>query len=137
MGLRVLEGGGISDPWLSSCLQHQVAEQFFTAVAKLALHHGWVSNEHFSVDGTFVEAWASMKSFRPKDEPKGPSSGNAWMDFKGEKRRNDTHQSTTDAEAKLLSKSSGKEAKQCVIHGKGWSGMRERRTLSLPSPARR
>jgi transposase len=94
-------------------LQHQVAELFFTAVVELARHHGWVSNEHFSVDGTLIEAWASMKSFRPKDEPKGPGSGNHWMDFKGEKRRNDTHQSTTDAEAKLLRKGPGKEAKLC------------------------
>jgi len=94
-------------------LQHQVAELFFTAVVALARHHGWVSNEHFSVDGTLIEAWASMKSFRPKDEPKGPGSGNGWMDFKGEKRRNDTHQSITDAEAKLLRKGLGKEAKLC------------------------
>jgi len=94
-------------------LQHQVAELFFTAVVELARHHGWVSNEHFSVDGTLIEAWASMKSFRPKDEPKGPGSGNGWTDFKGEKRRNDTHQSITDAEAKLLRKGLGKEAKLC------------------------
>lgn len=94
-------------------LQHQVAELFFTAVVELARHHGWVSNEHFSVDGTLIEAWASLKSFRPKDEPKGPGSGNAWMDFKGEKRSNDTHQSTTDTEAKLVRKGLGKEARLC------------------------
>jgi transposase len=94
-------------------LQHQVAELFFTAVVELARHHGWVSNEHFSVDGTLIDAWASMKSFRPKDEPKGPGSGNAWMDFKGQKRRNDTHQSTTDSEAKLVRKGCGKEARLC------------------------
>jgi transposase len=94
-------------------LQHQVADLFFTAIVELARHHGWVSNEHFSVDGTLIEAWASTKSFRPKDEPKGPGSGNAWMDFKGEKRSNDTHESTTDAEAKLLRKGLGKEAKLC------------------------
>ena len=94
-------------------LQHQVAELFFTAVVELARHHGWVSNEHFSVDGTLIEAWASMKSFRPKAEPQGPGSGNAWMDFKGEKRSNDTHQSTTDPEAKLLRKGPGKESKLC------------------------
>lgn len=94
-------------------LQHQVADLFFTAIVELARHHGWVSNEHFSVDGTLIEAWASTKSFRPKDEPKGPGSGNAWMDFKGESRRNDTHESTTDAEAKLVRKGPGKEAKLC------------------------
>src|SRR5690606_3820726 len=81
-------------------LQHQVADLFFYEVVELARRHGWVSNEHFSVDGTLIEAWASMKSFRPKDDQRGPGSGNAWMDFKGEKRRNDTHASTTDAEAK-------------------------------------
>jgi transposase len=94
-------------------LQHQVADLFFTAIVELARHHGWVSNEHFSVDGTLIEAWASTKSFRPKDEPKGPGSGNAWLDFKGEARRNDTHESTTDAEAKLVRKGPGKEAKLC------------------------
>lgn len=94
-------------------LQHQVADLFFTAIVELARHHGWVSNEHFSVDGTLIEAWASTKSFRPKDEPKGPGSGNGWLDFKGESRRNDTHESTTDADAKLVRKGPGKEAKLC------------------------
>jgi transposase len=94
-------------------LQHQVTELFLTAMVEMARHHGWVSNEHFSVDGTLIEAWASMKSFRSKDEPKGPVPGNGWMDFKVEKRRNDTHQSTTDAQAKLLRKGPGKEAKLC------------------------
>lgn len=93
--------------------EHQIAELFFTTVVELARVHGWVSNEHFSVDGTLIEAWASMKSFRPKDELQGPGSGNAWMDFKGEKRCNDTHESTTDPEAKLLRKSVGKEARLC------------------------
>jgi len=94
-------------------LQHEVADLFFTAIVELARHHGWVSNEHFSVDGTLIEAWASTKSFRPKDEPKGPGAGNAWTDFKGERRSNDTHASTTDAEAKLIRKATGKEAKLC------------------------
>ena len=94
-------------------LQHQVADLFFTAIVELARHHGWVSNEHFSVDGTLIEAWASTKSFRPKDEPKGPGSGNGWLDFKGESRRNDTHESTTDDDAKLVRKAPGKEAKLC------------------------
>jgi len=94
-------------------LQHQVADLFFYEVVELARRHGWVSNEHFSVDGTLIEAWASMKSFRPKDDQRGPGSGNAWMDFKGEKRSNDTHASTTDVEAKLVRKGPGKEARLC------------------------
>jgi transposase len=94
-------------------LQHQVADLFFYEVVELARRHGWVSNEHFSVDGTLIEAWASMKSFRPKDDQQGPGSGNAWMDFKGEKRSNDTHASTTDPEAKLVRKGPGKEARLC------------------------
>jgi hypothetical protein len=80
-------------------------------VVELARHNDWGSDEHFSVDGTLIEAWASMKSFRPKDETKGPGAGNAWADFKGEKRGNDTHESTTDSEAKLISKGQDKEAR--------------------------
>ncbi len=94
-------------------LTHQVAELFFSEIVELARKHGWVSDDHFSVDGTLIEAWASMKSFRPKGDDQGPGSGNAWMDFKGEKRRNDTHASTTDSEAKLMRKGPGKEARLC------------------------
>jgi transposase len=94
-------------------LKHHASDLFFAAVVELARERGWVSNEHFSADGTLLEAWASMKSFRPKDEPQGPGGGNAWMDFHGEKRSNDTHRSTTDPEAKLLKKSRGKEARLC------------------------
>lgn len=92
-------------------LRHEVADVFFAEVVDLARRHGWVSDDHFSVDGTLIEAWASMKSFRPKDDQQGPGSGNAWKDFKGEKRSNDTHASTTDPEAKLVRKSAGQEAK--------------------------
>jgi transposase len=94
-------------------LTHQVAELFFSEIVELARKHGWVSEDHFSVDGTLIEAWASMKSFRPKGDDQGPGSGNAWMDFRGEKRRNDTHASTTDSEAKLMRKGPGKEARLC------------------------
>jgi hypothetical protein len=71
---------------------------------------------HFTVDGTLIEAWASLKSFRPQgtDTPDPPASGagrNAEVDFRGEKRRNDTHRSTTDPEARLYRKGKGKEAK--------------------------
>src|SRR3954454_17142733 len=80
-----------------------------------------LSSEHFSVDGTLIEAWASMKSFVPKDDSNPPStkghggSGgrNAERNFHGEKRRNDTHSSTTDPDARLFRKGAGKEAKLC------------------------
>ena len=94
-------------------LEHKVADVFFAEVVELAREHGWVSDDHFSVDGTLIEAWASTKSFRPKDDQRGPGGGNAWMDFKGEKRTNDTHASTTDPEAKLVRKGPGKEARLC------------------------
>lgn len=92
-------------------LQHAVADLFFATVVELARHHGWVSDDHFSVDGTLIEAWASLKSFRPKGEPPGPGGGNPWTDFKGQKRGNDTHESTTDPQAKLIRKGPGKEAR--------------------------
>jgi transposase len=95
-------------------IQHAAAEVFFARVVELARAGRWASNEHFSVDGTLIEAWASLKSFRPKDEPpQGPGSGNPWQDFHGEKRSNDTHRSTSDPEAKLLRKGAGKEARLC------------------------
>ncbi len=92
-------------------LQHEVADLFFAEVVALARRHGWVSDDHFSVDGTLIEAWASLKSFRPKGPDQGRGSGNGWTDFKGEKRRNDTHASTTDPEAKLMRKGPGHEAR--------------------------
>jgi len=94
-------------------LRHEVADLFFSEVVELAKKHGWVSNDHFSVDGTLIEAWASMKSIKPKGTKGGSGSGNSWTDFKGEKRSNDTHASVTDPEAKLLRKGNGKEARLC------------------------
>ena len=82
-------------------------------MVELARRHGWVSNDHFSVDATLIEALASLKSFKPKGTDQGPGSGNNWTDFKGEKRHNDTHASTTDPEAKLVRKGAGKEARLC------------------------
>lgn len=97
-------------------LKHEVAEQFFAAVVSQAKQRGLTSSEHFSADGTLIDAWASLKSFRPKDEkpedrepPDDP--GNPTVDFHGEKRSNDTHESTTDPEAKLMRKSNGQTAK--------------------------
>jgi transposase len=95
-------------------LEHQVADEFFAEVVGVLKARGLLSEEHFSVDGTLIEAWASFKSFRPKDEGgQGPKDGNGWGDFSGQKRSNDTHESTTDPEAKLLKKGAGKEAKLC------------------------
>ena len=91
--------------------QGHLSEIFFAEVVELARGKGWVSNEHFSVDGTLIEAWASLKSFRPKDESSDDSDNNGWADFKGSKRSNDTHESRTDAQAKLMRKGKGKEAK--------------------------
>ena len=97
-------------------LEHDVAKQFFAAIVTQAKKAGLVSSEHFSVDGTLIEAWASLKSFRPKDEdkddkPPPDDKGNPTVDFHGEKRSNETHASTTDPEAKLARKGNGKEAK--------------------------
>jgi transposase len=97
-------------------LEHDVAKQFFAAIVTQAKKAGLVSSEHFSVDGTLIEAWASLKSFRPKDEDKNDKpppddKGNPTVDFHGEKRSNETHESTTDPEAKLARKGNGKEAK--------------------------
>ena len=93
--------------------KHRVSETFFIEVVYLADRHKWISHEHFSVDGTLIESWASMKSFRPKDEEPPPrgKGRNGWEDFKDQKRSNDTHASTTDPESKLVRKSKGKEAK--------------------------
>lgn len=97
-------------------LKRNISEVFFHEVVKLARRNDWVSDEHFSFDGTLIEAWASMKSFRPKDDE--GDDGNGWQDFRGSKRSNDTHESRTDPEAKLLKKGKGKESKLCFAgHG--------------------
>lgn len=90
-------------------IEHEVAPKFFRQVVDQARAKGLLSSEHFSVDGTLIEAWASMKSFRPKDDDRGDNNG--FGDFKGTKRTNDTHESKTDPEAKLIRKGKGKEAK--------------------------
>ena len=90
-------------------LQHDVAGHFFRTIVDQARKAGLMSSEHFSVDGTLIEAWASLKSFRPKDD--NTSDNNGWAGFRGHKRTNDTHESKTDPEAKLMRKGKGKEAK--------------------------
>jgi transposase len=94
-------------------LQHEVADEFFAQVVTLAREGGWVSDEHFSVEATLIQAWASMKSFRPKNENNRVGPGNPWRDFSGQGRKNDTHQSTSDPEAKLMRKGWGQEARLC------------------------
>src|SRR5271169_2130014 len=129
-------GRGIDDPvWDHSVfsknrerlLDGEIAARFLTAVLAQPRIKRLLSSEHFSVDGTLIEAWASMKSFRPKEPPDAggtPDGGtmdggrNAPADFRGEKRSNQTHQSTTDPDARLYRKGPGMEAKLCFIgHG--------------------
>ena len=95
-------------------LEGDVAAKFFAAVLEQARAADLLSDEHFSVDGTLIEAWAGQKSFQKKDgETQGPPDdpGNPTVDFHGEKRSNDTHESTTDSDARLARKSGGHEAK--------------------------
>jgi len=95
-------------------LQGDVAGEFFQQVLAQARQAGLVSDEHFSVDGTLIEAWASQKSFRRKDQGAAPppdDPGNPTVDFHGESRNNQTHESTTDPDARLARKSGGHEAK--------------------------
>ena len=96
-------------------LNQEIADRFFAAVVKQAHLRRYISGEHFSVDGTLLEAWASHKSFRPKDEQgKGgppPPGRNAEVNYHGERRSNETHQSTTDPEARLARKGHSVAAK--------------------------
>jgi IS5 family transposase len=123
---RWFTGLGIDDPvWdvtvftknRDRLLQGAIAAKFFQAVLGQPEVRALLSNEHFSVDGTLIEAWASLKSFKLKDGPgDGPRSGggrNAERDFHGEQRSNATHASTTDPDARLLRRGRGKEARLC------------------------
>ena len=94
-------------------LEGDIAEKFFALVLDQARGAGLLSDEHFSVDGTLIEAWASQKSFQRKDQPTPPPDdpGNPTVNFHGEKRSNDTHESTTDPDARLARKSGGHESK--------------------------
>jgi transposase len=116
-------------------LAHEACQVFFAKVVEQAKAEGLLSREHFSVDGSLIEAWASMKSFVPKDgsddEPRTPKGGgnggkggksrikkkrkdrNAWKDFSGKSRSNETHASTTDPEARLARKGNGQESRLC------------------------
>ena len=121
-------GLGVDDPvWNHSTfsknrdrlLDGAIAAKFLSAVLARPGVKRLLSSEHFSVDGTLIEAWASMKSFKPKDPPEGgasPGGGrNAPVDFKRQKRSNATHRSTSDPDAMLYRKGPGMEAKLCFI----------------------
>jgi transposase len=94
-------------------LEGDVAREFLGEVVKQAQEKNLTSDEHFTVDGTLIEAWASLKSFQRKNRKDTPPDdpGNPTVDFHGEKRSNETHESTTDADARLARKGNGKEAK--------------------------
>lgn len=115
-------------------MAHEVAQVFFHRVVDTARGAHLLSAEHFTVDGTLIEAWASLKSFKPKGEATAQraeknrrkakrqrvrrargsgSSSNPMVNFRGQRRRNDTHESTTDPESRLMRKGKGKEAKLC------------------------
>src|SRR3974390_2330126 len=103
-------------------LEGDIAAKFLAAVLAQPKVKKLLSSDHFSVDGTLIEAWASMKSVKPKDgsgEPPARGGGrNAEADFHGQKRSNDSHASTTDPDARLYRKGRGKETKLCFIgHG--------------------
>jgi transposase len=95
-------------------LEADVAQEFLARVVEQARAKGLTSDEHFTVDGTLLEAWASLKSFQPKQEKPAPppdDPGNPTVNFRGEKRSNDTHEAKTDPDALLARKSEGKESK--------------------------
>jgi transposase len=123
---RWFVGLGVDEPvWVPTVftknrerlLQAEVAQKFLSALLNHKEVRGLLSDEHFSVDGTQVAAWASMKSFRAKDGSDEPPSGgrNGERDFHGETRSNDTHASTTDPESRLYRKGKGKEAKLSYV----------------------
>lgn len=96
-------------------LEHEVAEEFFERVVRYARESQLLSDDHFTVDGTLIESLASLKSFRKKGEGKRDGGKNPEVDFRGEKRVNETHASTTDPESRLYRKSSGTAAELCFI----------------------
>src|SRR5216684_1270981 len=124
---RWFVGLGVDDPaWDHSSfsknrdrlLEGEIAAKFLAAVMAQQKVKRLLSSEHFSVDGTLIEAWASLKSFRRKDgkDDSGDGPGrNAERNFHGEKRSNETHESTTDSEAKLYRKGHGQPAKLCYM----------------------
>lgn len=99
-------------------LNTEMASIFFSSIRNLAQEKDLISNEHFTVDGTLLEAWASMKSFKPKDCDDIPDDGhgrNPTANFRGQKRNNETHDSVTDPDARLYKKSKGQQSKLCYM----------------------
>jgi transposase len=104
-------------------IEGEVAARFLQAIVQGERVKALLSDDHFSVDGTLIDAWASMKSFRPKDgdEEDGPPAGgggaarNAERDFRGEKRSNATHASVTDPDARLYRKGNGQSSRLCFM----------------------
>ena len=99
-------------------LEADIATEFLNNVIALARQEGYLSDEHFTVDGTLIEAWAGQKSFKKKGSTSsdtGDDRSNPTVDFHGEKRKNETHESTTDPQARLYKKSAGKESKLCFM----------------------
>ena len=118
-------------------LEHDVITELFEEVVNLAKKRKLLSDEHFSVDGTLIQAWASQKSFRRKDDDSDPPTGrgrNREANFHGEKRSNDTHESKTDGDAKMAKKGSGKEAKLSYM---GHTVMENRNGLIVKAAASR
>lgn len=116
-------------------LEHDVVNELFEEVVSLASKQKLLSEEHFSVDGTLIQAWASQKSYRRKDDDKDPPTGsgrNSEADFHGEKRSNATHESKTDRDARLAKKGAGKEAKLCYM---GHTVMENRNGLIVKAAA--
>src|SRR5215217_2414937 len=116
LGMNMLEPGFNASTFAKNrerLLRHEVAQRFFDEVVVQTDQLGMLSDEHFIVDGTLIEAAASLKSFRPKQEPSPAEApddpGNPTVDFRGERRSNATHASTTDPEARLARKGTGKK----------------------------
>ena len=123
---RWFVGLGVDDPvWDHSVfsknrdrlLTSEIAQEFLAALLADPKVKRLLSHEHFSVDGTLLKAWASLKSFRPKDGSGKPPEGgrNGEQDFRGEKRSNETHESTTDPDARLYRKGNGQESRLCYM----------------------
>jgi transposase len=136
---RWFVGLGIEDPvWDHSVfsknrdrlLTTEIAQDFLAALLAEPKVRRLLSHEHFSVDGTLLKAWASMKSFRPKDGIRNPPAGgrNREQDFRGEKRSNETHESATDPDARLYRKSNGQESRLCYM---GHAVMENRNCLAV------
>jgi transposase len=140
---RWFVGLGVDDPvWDHSVfsknrdrlLTTEIAQEFLSAILAEPRVKRLLSHEHFSVDGTLLKAWASMKSFRPKDGS-GPPPGagrNGERDFHGEKRSNETHESTTDPDARLYRKGNGHESRLCYM---GHALMENRNGLAVAGDA--